>query len=79
MGRGVDAEHLPDLDQLLGLAQRGPHALARVVPRHPGRRRRDPGGLGRPKARAELGYTARPYREGLSDAISWFRETGYLA
>ena len=30
------------------------------------------------KARAELGYSARPYREGLSDAISWFREAGYL-
>ena len=24
------------------------------------------------KARAELGYTARPYRDGLSDAIDWF-------
>ena len=30
------------------------------------------------KARAELGYTARPYREGLSDAIAWFRQAGYL-
>ncbi|AWN42252.1 hopanoid-associated sugar epimerase [Methylobacterium durans] len=30
------------------------------------------------KARAELGYTARPYREGLSDAIQWFRGAGYL-
>lgn len=30
------------------------------------------------KARAELGYTARPYREGLSDAIDWFRASGYL-
>ncbi|GEP05098.1 hopanoid-associated sugar epimerase [Methylobacterium oxalidis] len=30
------------------------------------------------KARAELGYTARPYREGLSDAVSWFRGAGYL-
>ena len=30
------------------------------------------------KARAELGYTARPYREGLSDAIRWFRGAGYL-
>jgi len=28
------------------------------------------------KARAELGYTARPYREGLSDAIAWFRQEG---
>ncbi len=31
------------------------------------------------KARRELGYTARPYREGLKDALSWFRENGYLA
>ena len=31
------------------------------------------------KARAELGYTARPYREGLSDAIVWFRQEGRLA
>ena len=30
------------------------------------------------KARAELGYTARPYREGLSDAIAWFRQTGLI-
>ena len=30
------------------------------------------------KARAELGYTARPYRDGLSDAIDWFRAAGYL-
>ncbi|GBU16664.1 MULTISPECIES: hopanoid-associated sugar epimerase [Methylobacterium] len=30
------------------------------------------------KARAELGYGARPYREGLSDAIKWFRDAGYL-
>jgi len=30
------------------------------------------------KARAELGYTARPYREGLSDAIAWFRQEGRL-
>ncbi|VUD70862.1 hopanoid-associated sugar epimerase [Methylobacterium symbioticum] len=30
------------------------------------------------KARAELGYSARPYREGLSDAIQWFRQAGYL-
>ena len=30
------------------------------------------------KARAELGYTARPYRDGLSDAIDWFRGAGYL-
>ncbi len=31
------------------------------------------------KARRDLGYTARPYREGLKDALSWFRENGYLA
>jgi dihydroflavonol-4-reductase len=31
------------------------------------------------KAKRELGYTARHYREGLSDALSWFRENGYLS
>jgi dihydroflavonol-4-reductase len=31
------------------------------------------------KARRELGYTARPYRQGLSDALAWFRENGYLS
>ncbi len=30
------------------------------------------------KARRELGYTARPYQEGLKDALSWFGENGYL-
>jgi dihydroflavonol-4-reductase len=30
------------------------------------------------KARRELGYTSRPYREGLADAISWFRREGYI-
>ena len=30
------------------------------------------------KARRELGYTARPYREAIADAISWFQEAGYL-
>jgi len=30
------------------------------------------------KARRELGYTARPYKEGLQDALAWFRENGYL-
>lgn len=30
------------------------------------------------KAERELGYRARPYREGLSDAIEWFRQAGYL-
>ena len=29
------------------------------------------------KARRELGYRSRPYREGLSDAIDWFRAHGY--
>ena len=30
------------------------------------------------KARRDLGYASRPYREGIVDAISWFREAGYL-
>ena len=30
------------------------------------------------KAEAELGYRARPYREGIIDAIEWFRRAGYL-
>ena len=30
------------------------------------------------KARAELGYAARPYREGLADAVSWFRQAKSL-
>lgn len=30
------------------------------------------------KAHRELGYCSRPYREGLADAVSWFREAGYL-
>jgi dihydroflavonol-4-reductase len=30
------------------------------------------------KAERELGYRARPYREGLSDALEWFRQAGYL-
>jgi dihydroflavonol-4-reductase len=30
------------------------------------------------KAKRELGYTARPYREGLKDALTWFRDNGYL-
>jgi len=30
------------------------------------------------KARRELGYTSRPYREGLADAIAWFRAHGRL-
>jgi dihydroflavonol-4-reductase len=31
------------------------------------------------KARRELGYTSRPYGEGVADAIAWFRAAGYLA
>jgi dihydroflavonol-4-reductase len=30
------------------------------------------------KARRELGYTSRPYRDGLCDAIAWFRSHGAL-
>jgi dihydroflavonol-4-reductase len=30
------------------------------------------------KARRELGYSSRPYRDGLADAITWFRAHGYL-
>jgi dihydroflavonol-4-reductase len=30
------------------------------------------------KAERELGYRARPYAEGIRDAIEWFRETGHL-
>ena len=30
------------------------------------------------KAKRELGYTARPYREGLRDALNWFSLNGYL-
>lgn len=30
------------------------------------------------KAERELGYRARPYREGLADAVKWFGEAGYL-
>ncbi|HTI17621.1 MAG TPA: hopanoid-associated sugar epimerase [Trinickia sp.] len=30
------------------------------------------------KAERELGYRARPYREGLHDALDWFQEAGYL-
>ena len=30
------------------------------------------------KAERELGYRARPYSEGLADAIAWFRQAGYL-
>jgi dihydroflavonol-4-reductase len=30
------------------------------------------------KARRELGYTTRPYREGLAEAIEWFVQAGYM-
>ncbi len=30
------------------------------------------------KAEHELGYHARPYAEGLSDALEWFRQAGYV-
>jgi dihydroflavonol-4-reductase len=30
------------------------------------------------KARRDLGYASRPYAEGIADAISWFRQAGYL-
>ena len=30
------------------------------------------------KAERELDYRARPYREGITDAIEWFRRAGYL-
>ena len=30
------------------------------------------------KAEAELGYRARPYREGLSDALDWFAANGMV-
>jgi dihydroflavonol-4-reductase len=30
------------------------------------------------KAKAELGYQARPYRRGLEDALAWFGAHGYL-
>ncbi len=30
------------------------------------------------KARRDLAYSARPYREGIADAIAWFQDAGYL-
>jgi dihydroflavonol-4-reductase len=30
------------------------------------------------KARRELGYTSRPYRDAIADAIAWFKQAGYL-
>ena len=31
------------------------------------------------KAARELGYRPRPARQGLEDAIAWFRKEGYLS
>lgn len=30
------------------------------------------------KARRELGYSSRPYREAIADAIAWFKQAGYI-
>ena len=30
------------------------------------------------KAERELGFKARPYAEGIKDAITWFQRAGYL-
>ena len=30
------------------------------------------------KARRDLGYSSRPYREAIADAIAWFRQAGYV-
>ena len=30
------------------------------------------------KARRELDYTSRPYRQGIADAIAWFKQAGYI-
>jgi dihydroflavonol-4-reductase len=30
------------------------------------------------KARREIGYTIRPLRESLTDAVQWYRERGWL-
>ena len=30
------------------------------------------------KAHRELGYTIRPLRESLTDAVAWYRERGWL-
>ena len=31
------------------------------------------------KAERELGYRSRPYQDGVTDALAWFRKVGYLA
>lgn len=30
------------------------------------------------KARRELGYSSRPWQQGIADAIAWFRQAGYI-
>jgi dihydroflavonol-4-reductase len=30
------------------------------------------------RARQDLAYRSRPYREGIADAIAWFREASYI-
>jgi dihydroflavonol-4-reductase len=30
------------------------------------------------KAERELGFRARPARQGLADAVAWFRQGGYI-
>ena len=30
------------------------------------------------KARRDLGYTSRPYRDAIEDAVAWFRQAGYV-
>ena len=30
------------------------------------------------KAERELGFRARPARQGLADAVAWFRQAGYI-
>jgi dihydroflavonol-4-reductase len=30
------------------------------------------------KAERDLGYAARPYLEGIADALDWFRARGYV-
>jgi dihydroflavonol-4-reductase len=30
------------------------------------------------KARRELGYASRPYRQAIADAVAWFKQAGYL-
>ena len=36
------------------------------------------GSAGLEKARQELGYTSRPFRETIRDEVQWLREGGYL-